>query len=307
MLSHIDERGLRGMTLFGRTRTKCATCGSAGVLAHEENVDPIQMTDLTYASRKPPELMHYELFRCLKCGLLFSTYVPEPVDLFQAYESAGYDSSLEAKFAATAYFLALKRRLHELDGGVLDVGCGDGQFLQKCRDAGIDDVAGIEPSSAPHGLIDSGLKESIFKGPWEAYTPTRKFGMVTLFQTIEHLTDPGAFLDFAAQILRKGGRVAIASHNSRGLVNKMLGTKSPIFDIEHLQLFSKDSLNALLEKHGFRVLSCKEYWNFYPIAYLLRLAPIPVRLKTSRLIGNTFGKITLPVGLGNLMTVAEKV
>ena len=43
----------------------------------------------------------------------------------------------------------------------------------------------------------------------------------------------------------------IVCHDRRAPLNRALGARSPIMDIEHLQLFSQASARALLERTGF--------------------------------------------------------
>ena len=40
-------------------------------------------------------------------------------------------------------------------------------------------------------------------------------------------------------------------HNRRALSARLLGRRSPIYDIEHLQLFSRPSVRSLMERPGF--------------------------------------------------------
>ena len=50
----------------------CPSCGFDGYLKYPEKIDSKKITKLTYASRKLPELMHYDLFECSNCKTLFT-------------------------------------------------------------------------------------------------------------------------------------------------------------------------------------------------------------------------------------------
>ena len=65
------------------------------------------------------------------------------------------------------------------------------------------------------------------------------------------------------------------THNYRSNVNRALGSRSPIIDIEHLQLFSTASIRELFERSGFAAVSTREFINRYSLAYWARLAPMP--------------------------------
>ena len=69
------------------------------------------------------------------------------------------------------------------------------------------------------------------------------------------------------------------SHNYRHWLMRLLGARSPIIDIEHLQVFSPASLRTALERAGFKDAQIRPFANRYPLHYWVRLAPIPQPLK----------------------------
>jgi len=132
--------------------------------------------------------------------------------------------------------------------------------------------------------------------------------LITCFQTIEHVPDPLALCREAAKLLIPGGSLAIIAHNRNGLLNRLLGRKSPIFDIEHLQLFSPTSLKILLENAGLQNISIRPFRNTYPLAYWTRLFPFPAPLKPTilSLVQTTIGSLPLAFPVGNLLCTATK-
>jgi hypothetical protein len=88
-----------------------------------------------------------------------------------------------------------------------------------------------------------------------------------------------------------------------------MGLKSPIFDIEHLQLFSPSSVRALLMRAGFSRVSVHTVVNRYPLNYWARLSPIPGSLKPRALDllrSSGLGRFTLAAPVGNLAAIAYK-
>jgi len=291
---------------MGNVPRKCFICGSSGRLAYEAKIDPAMMSEFTYASRKVPELMHYEYFECESCELLFATDMPQREELLVEYESAAFDATMESRFAAQAYLRALRPILGVGVDSVLDVGCGDGEFLLACRELGITRLQGIEPSTAASSFAREGIGSCIVGGGYEEQSVDEPFDLVTLFQTIEHIDDPLGFFAKAKELVRPQGYVAVACHDYQAPVNRIMGEKSPIFDIEHLQVFSTTSITRAMEKAGLEVVSVKPYSNTYPFAYWTRLAPIPRRIKSMPIF--TRGWLaTLPMRLpiGNLMAIAR--
>lgn len=284
----------------------CIICGSTGRLAYEANIDPAKMNEFTYSSRKIPELMHYEYFECESCELLFVADLPKREALLAEYEGAAFDATAESRFAAQAYLRALRRILGAGVDSVLDVGCGDGEFLLACRDVGITRLQGIEPSTAASSLAREGIGSYIRAGGYEEQSAGEQFDLVTLFQTIEHIDDPLGFFAKSKELVRPQGYVAVACHDYHALVNRIMKEKSPIFDIEHLQIFSPKSITRAMEKSGLEVVSVKPYTNTYPLAYWMRLAPIPSRIKArSILTSGWLAKQAISLPIGNLMAIAR--
>jgi len=264
------------------------------------------MSEFTYSSRKIPELMHYEYFECESCELLFVADLPKREELLAEYEGAAFDATTESRFAAQAYLRGLRRILGVGVDSVLDVGCGDGEFLLACRDLGITRLQGIEPSTAASSLAREGIGSCIRAGGYEEQSAGEQFDLVTLFQTIEHIDDPLGFFAKTKELVRPQGYVAVACHDYHALVNRIMKEKSPIFDIEHLQIFSPKSITRAMEKAGLEVVSVRSYSNTYPFGYWMRLAPIPGKIKAMRIF--TKGSLSnLPIRLpiGNLMAIAR--
>jgi SAM-dependent methyltransferase len=284
----------------------CFICGSTGRLAYESNIDPALLSEFTYSSRKIPELMHYEYFECESCELLFASDMPKREELLAEYEGAAFDATTESRFAAQAYLRALLPILSQGVDSVLDVGCGDGEFLLACRDFGITRLMGIEPSTAASSLAREGIGRSIRAGGYEELSGVEQLDLITLFQTIEHIDDPLGFLAKTKELVRPGGYVAVACHDYHALVNRIMGEHSPIFDIEHLQVFSTKSITRVMDKAGLEVVSVKPYSNTYPFAYWMRLAPVPRRLKVIPLFkSGLLAKMPVRLPIGNLMAIAK--
>ncbi|MNL09625.1 hypothetical protein D3C87_1303920 [compost metagenome] len=73
--------------------------------------------------------------------------------------------------------------------------------------------------------------------------------------------------------------MAVVVHDWRAPLNRLLGLRSPIIDVEHLQLFSPRALRELLQRAGFERIELKPIRNAYPLRYWLRLTPLPAAVK----------------------------
>jgi SAM-dependent methyltransferase len=214
----------------------CPACLSQGKLKFEEKIEENLFNELTFASRKRPELMHYDLYECDNCYSLFTKRDVDLTNLLKNYEIAEYDSNIEAKFAAKTYVTTLKKALPPLfKGSALDIGAGDGAFLKEAKEFFATSNLGIEPSIRAIEKCED-VEVKLMNIAIENFETDEKFDLVTCFQTIEHLNDPRNFIETIKPFIAPGGYLAISCHNRQSIVNKILGEKSPIFDVEHLQV-----------------------------------------------------------------------
>jgi SAM-dependent methyltransferase len=291
----------------------CPLCGSrAGHEAAAANIRPEQLDGFAFASRKSPEYMHHRLVMCERCDLLYASPAPTPETLVEAYEQADYDSAEESAYASTTYAALLTAMVGAGPSWspALDIGTGDGSFLAALAGLGIDDATGVEPSLAPVASAPAAVRQKIRVGAFQEQDfPPDHFGLVTSFQTLEHVPDPAATCQAAYRLLRVGGVVLVVTHDRRAPLNRALGRRSPIYDIEHLQLFSPRSLRSLLERAGFSDVSTRAVVNRYPVRYWARLLPVPGKAKAPMLAGierARLGGVALSVPVGNIAAVGFK-
>lgn len=287
----------------------CPLCNSqtAVSLFAEARLDTARMDAYAYASRKVPEYMHHRLLHCAGCDVIYASPVPNSDELASAYAAAAFDSQLESVYASLTYASAIGPVCARLPDRLraLDVGAGDGAFCRQLKALGFANVTGLEPSSAPVEAADPSVKSDIMQAMFTSgMFPAETFSLVTCFQTIEHVSFPKALCEEAVSILKPGGALCIVAHNRRALSARLLGRNSPIFDLEHLQLFSPSSLRQLLESAGLKSVEVKALWNRYPIAYWTRLFPIPMTAKQavmSALKATRMGSIPVKIPAGNLI------
>jgi SAM-dependent methyltransferase len=289
----------------------CPLCGTpdTGKTFAESNVALDRLDSFAFASRKTPEYMHYRLVECESCDLLYANPLPREDCLAKGYSEAAYDSGVEAHYAAATYAMLLPDiggRLPDRQGA-LDIGAGDGAFLEELLRHGFEAVVGVEPSRAPIAAaceeVRPLLREGLFSG--DDFTPG-SLSLVTCFQTLEHLSDPLGMTRAVGALLKPGGAAYFICHDRRALSARLLGRKSPIFDIEHLQLFSPRSARYLLEQAGFQDVRVAPIVNRYPLRYWLRLLPFPKAVKQALIalldrVG--IGRIVVPIPAGNLAVV----
>jgi 2-polyprenyl-3-methyl-5-hydroxy-6-metoxy-1,4-benzoquinol methylase len=140
-------------------------------------------------------------------------------------------------------------------GRLLDVGCGNGEFLVRMRAAGWS-VAGIEPDPrARSHAVAAGL--DVREGPSVAEAfPHEHFDAVTLNHVLEHLYDPLAVLKACTRAVRPGGTVWVAVPNATGLGLGRFGIHWYQLDPpRHIVLFTIGALRALFVEAGLEDIS----------------------------------------------------
>jgi SAM-dependent methyltransferase len=291
------------------TLRTCPVCGSSDdshVFA-EEKLDLDRLDENAFASRKSPEHMRLRLVSCPVCDVVYASPLPSEEALAAAYDSAAFDSSEEARYAARSYGAQIADLLPRLPdrAAALDIGTGEGAFLGELLRLGFDRVTGVEPSSAPIEAADPGLRDLIEHGIFEpGLRPPGSQTLITCFQTIEHVRDPAPMVAAAAEMLKPGGMLLLICHDRRAPVNRALGLRSPIVDIEHMQLFSPRSAGGLLLRAGLTGIGHRPIRNRYPIRYWARLAPLPAAMRRpfdALLERSGLASRALTVGVGNLL------
>jgi len=253
--------------------------------------------------------MCHRMVQCPCCDLVYADQPLDESELAQAYHAADYDSSEEAGDAAASYIKAMRPTLGKLARrqSALEIGTGNGIFLEYLSHEGFTNLVGIEPS--PAAIADAPecrriwIKEGMFDE--KDYTP-ESFDLICCFMTLEHVRDPNIVAGAAIRLLRPGGVFVAITHDYRSLMNRLLGNRSPIIDIEHMQLFSRRSVHTLFENTGYTDITVCPFANTYSLRYWMRLFPLPSGIKSAlagfiSILG--MNNLKLKVNAGNLLAV----
>ncbi len=286
----------------------CPCCNNAGILKFPSKIDDTLLSSKSYSSRKIPELMHYSYFECINCRTLFVDELPSSEFLASSYNEAEFVSRKDSVYAAQTYFEELQRLNLLKSGKLLDIGCSDGAFISLVKLKSAVDVMGVEPSIHAINSSDLSVREKIQHTTLESFQSEYGFDLVTCFQTVEHVNDLNGLIVKSKELLVDRGHLVFVCHDRLSLVNRILGERSPIFDIEHLQILNEKGVQLLLQKNGFVDVRVNTISNKYPISYWLLLTPIPKFLKA--LIDGKRNKWYLSWGIrfrvGNLLVVGRK-
>ena len=293
--------------------TKCPICETLdnAIPVYPSNVDDTSFSTEVFSARRLPDRRHYQWVRCNSCTLLRSDPVLD-VDLEKLYVESTFDYSTEVDGLKRTYFDLVMKALSgkKLKKSIFEVGGGNGFFLEAAKDGGFLSVAGVEPSTEAISAARADIKPTMIASMMKSgVLVPNSFEVGTMFHTLDHLPDPVTTLKDCYEALASGGVFIVAVHNERSWSAKLMKERSPIIDVEHTHLYTRNSGEALFKKVGFIDVKSGTYNNHYSLAYILHLIPISRTFRKRVLessIGTLLSKIKVVVPLGNMWIAGTK-
>jgi len=292
---------------------KCPICGENNCKTlYEANFKFENINPDVFSARRMPETCHYRMVECVDCKMVYSNPILEDEKLALLYRDSKFTYADEVENIKDSYGYYIKQLDKYISerGIFLEVGCGNGFMLERAKDLGYEEVWGVEPSlhavenASPRvkvNIINDILKEGLFK---EDY-----FDAICFFQVLDHIPNATEFINLCYKLLKPGGVVLCITHDIKGLQAKILGEKSPIVDIEHTGLYSKDTLQKIFSKGNFKIKEAFNVYNTYTLKYWILMVPFNKSLKNRILkIGDKMGitKKKIRIKPGNIGIIAQK-
>lgn len=261
--------------------------------------------------------VHPPIVRCKRCGLVYANPRWDPTlvnDSYTAVQDPTYVEEREGRVLTFSRNLAPFENLIAKNSGtrrLLDVGCHIGVMVELAQQRGWE-AWGVEPSTwAAEQARARGLH--VVTGTLDqANIPENYFDVVTLWDVVEHLTDPAAELRNVYRVLKPDGIFAIHTIDIESWFARVMGARWPWLMEMHLYYFSPRTLGKLLERHGFQVISSHAQGRFLRLGYFItRIEPYSKPLYrlldaiTTRL---NWCEVAIPVNFGDLFTLyARKI
>lgn len=153
----------------------------------------------------------------------------------------------------STYLDAKSRHIFKLarkPGKLLDVGCGNGEFLRFARKYGWN-VVGIDFDE--NAVSEAGLDGlDVRVGSMEVITGGEKFDFISLSHVIEHVYDPAEFIRSCYSLLNDGGTLWLETPNIESLGHSIYKSNWRGFEPpRHLILFNQAALSELCLESGF--------------------------------------------------------
>jgi 2-polyprenyl-3-methyl-5-hydroxy-6-metoxy-1,4-benzoquinol methylase len=211
---------------------------------------------------------HGQLVKCSTCGIV---YINEKIaqEKVSAYYEVAEDPLYLAEQAARERtfrkYLKGLRRIFPQKGKLFDVGTNTGLFVKIARDHGWNAV-GLEPNvwGVAYARDHYGLR--LINKPFEKRSG--KFSVITMWDVVEHFTDPVSKMKLVFSMLEPGGVFAFSTVDPESFLARVMGTKWSWYMEMHKVFFSRQSARFYLEKLGFRRIIFRPHWRFLSLGYL---------------------------------------
>lgn len=196
----------------------------------------------------------YDLWKCNKCG---SINTLGEVDLKEIYSNYPLQARTLDYFAMTAYnnlLTRLKKQGLNENHNILDMGCGQGIFLQYMKSKGYNHITGYDPYVVEFNDIE---------------LLNQKYDFVVANDVIEHVEDIHEFFNSCINVLSPKGILYIGTADSAG-VTDMANLRPELMRLHlpyHRVLITREFLRSLGRENGLKEL------YFYDRSYMDTLYP----------------------------------
>ena len=140
-----------------------------------------------------------------------------------------------------------------LNKNSLEIGCSTGFAIESLKERGWN-ATGLElnPSAVRFGK-EKGL--DIYNTTLEKFKTKIKYSAITMYDVLEHLSNPREILLQAKDLLEKDGNIFIYVPNYNSATTQLLGVENAhfIWPTHHLTYFTPETLKSFLEANGFKV------------------------------------------------------
>jgi 2-polyprenyl-3-methyl-5-hydroxy-6-metoxy-1,4-benzoquinol methylase len=245
-------------------------------------------------------LGEWRIVKCRQCGYCFTNPRPTaetlpsfyPIEYFKDEEKRPGLVRKDGSFKVAAE-MDYRNRIVDIEshlvrrGSLLEIGPGTGAFLKVMQNRGWV-VRGVELSVEAAEAARVNEQVDVFCGSLEEYKTDRKYDVICMYQSLEHVSNPAYVIKRSYELLNDGGLVFIEVPNLNGFdIKRDISCRSRIYDLPiHLSHFSPSVLARKLKAVGFKVIDVDCY---YP-NLILKLFEQRERVRS--VCGNGYGKIT---------------
>jgi len=228
----------------------CNVCGS-------DNATPLRMA----IDRLHGFEGQFQYVQCKSCGLVYMNpqIAPECISQFYPDDYAPHQAS-SASTSKNVHKPDLPKMILDTlnsQSSVLDIGCGNGEFLNRVRQFCHCQVSGVDTSENAVLCAKKQYGLDVFRGEIMAAPFEEKFfDLITAWSCIEHMNNPARALKKMLALCKPGGYLFFKTPNYDRFAPKLFKDNWYHLDCpRHLYIFSPSTIAALLEKSGFEAVN----------------------------------------------------
>jgi len=217
---------------LGTKQHKCRICGAEG------EFQSYLTREMLYGTRE-----EFEYFACPKCNCLQIAEIP--ADLGKYYPGGYYS------FAVPTDSLNFPEEATD-HTEILDVGCGGGKWLLEQAEQGYDRLFGCDPFI--DGEKDYAGRVHIYKCSIHEIPGEKRFDLIRMADSLEHMEDPEAALKDARRLLKDDGKIEIIIPSWPNMAFDLFGPHWFQMDApRHLWIPSVDTLHYLGDRTSLEI------------------------------------------------------
>lgn len=197
----------------------------------------------------------FRIVQCCQCGMVSVANQPPLRTLETLYDKTFFSTSQQKVMSETVIKNAESRvallQTYHKSGRLLDVGCGQGNFLSvarhtyQCKGIDVSEFA-ISQGKQQWGLD---LQHNDFL---ELDLGQSKFDVITMWDFIAHVPSPLDYLSKARQLLERDGILVLTTGDIGSLSAKIMHKHWHLMiPPKHLHYFSRSTMDLALQKSGF--------------------------------------------------------
>jgi 2-polyprenyl-3-methyl-5-hydroxy-6-metoxy-1,4-benzoquinol methylase len=148
--------------------------------------------------------------------------------------------------------------MHQGTGPIFEIGCAYGFWLEACTRAGIEAV-GVDVCVEPVRYARMEMGQNAQVGDFLTLpVPKHQFYAFCMWDTIEHLANPEAFIQKIMELLPPGGWLFLTTGDIGSCYARWRGARwRMIHPPTHLQYFSTSTMCKFLTRHGLEIRYCQ--------------------------------------------------
>ncbi len=269
----------------------------------------------------------YKYYKCCSCGLVTTLPLPTKVIIERHYSKrfreGNYSLLLKYEeeykrvyqdFISILLKILKNKRLKPKNLRVLDVGCFTGSFLQMLKKSGFN-VTGLELQKEAVKIARKKLPSDVIVADvMTDKLPGKRYDIICMLGLIEHVNNPSKLIKKCSKYQDDNGMLLIQTPDSSSLPARILRKYWPPYSpVEHIHLFSQQSLIKLLEQNNYEIIFKSKHIKKLPISYVFQMLKNfgpefrKIFSPIYKILPPSIRNAVLPFYVGEMILVARKL